>query len=338
MVNPDHRQVAIGAWLHAVSGGEVKNLRPASSDASFRRYFRFDLKDRSWIAMDAPPPQENVAPFIKISELLHLHGLQVPVVQAADVARGFLWLDDLGSADYLSNLSDATVDDLYRDALSALIKIQTIPRSDQIDLPTYDQPLLTRELNVFREWFLKGLLALEETDREERLLSEVWRLLVESALSQPMVMVHRDFHSRNLMKTDHANPGILDFQDAVRGPITYDLVSLLRDCYVDWSDVQVESFMGNYWETLVTKGMLSESLETFRKWFDLMGLQRHLKAIGIFSRLKMRDQKPGYLKDIPRTMGYVLYISERYPEFQAWREYLEDTVLPRYQKVMGSRP
>ena len=337
MVNPDHRQIEIENWLKAVSGGQIDNLRPASSDASFRRYFRFEMEGQSWIAMDAPPPQENVAPFIKISELLHRHGLQVPVVNAADVARGFLWLDDLGVDDYLSNLNDATVDALYRDALSALVKIQKIQITDLMDFPQYDEPLLIRELNVFREWFLRGLLSLEESDREKRILGEVWGLLVASALKQPKVMVHRDFHSRNLMKTDHGNPGILDFQDAVLGPVTYDLVSLLRDCYIEWSDTQVENFVGQYWETLIANGMLFESLETFRKWFDLMGIQRHLKAIGIFSRLKIRDQKPGYLKDIPRTMGYVLRVSERYPELQNWREYLEDTVLPPYQNFRGSR-
>ncbi len=323
------RLAALTEWLSNDIGLKDFRLEPASGDASFRRYFRgTDSKGESWIAMDAPPEQEDCRPFVDIARQLASLGLHVPAVLAEDLARGFLLLEDLGSSHYLDVLDDASVDRLYGDALGALAVIQACgPREG---IPAYDRQMLMREMELFREWLLCNHLGIRPSAAENQMLDETFGLLVESALEQPRVCVLRDYHSRNLMVTTSPNPGILDFQDAVLGPVAYDLVSLLKDCYISWPRQRVERWVAGYFELAVQSGILPEQHEQqFLRWFDLMGVQRHLKAAGIFARLKVRDGKPGYLGDSPQTLGYVVEAGRFYPQLSGLTQLIEKQVLPR---------
>ncbi|MFO1429501.1 MAG: phosphotransferase [Candidatus Competibacteraceae bacterium] len=305
------------------------DITPASSDASFRQYFRVRHEDTSHIVMDAPPDKEDCRPFIAVSNALCALGLQAPRVLEMDLEKGFLLLSDLGSRQYLPELHEANVESLYGDALDALARLQLggDPATDL--LPPYDAELLEREMELFREWFLGRHLELELTEAEHQVLDRTFACLRDSALEQPRVWVHRDYHSRNLMVTERDNPGILDFQDAVVGAVTYDLVSLLRDCYIAWPRERVESWALTYRGRLHAQGMSGvEDDRQFLRWFDLMGVQRHLKAIGIFARLNIRDGKPGYLRDIPRTLGYVLDVAGRYDELSDLGRLLRERDLP----------
>ena len=317
----------LNRWLTKTLGLPAYEIAPASSDASFRRYFRIGFDGESRIVMDAPPDKEDSRPFVRIGKQLHAAGLNVPEILAEDLEQGFLLLSDLGTEQYLSALNAETVDRLYGDAMGALAVLQTCgPDSDR--LPPYDEALLRREMELFREWYLGRHLGLNLGAKEQTVLEETFTLLAGSALEQPQVGVHRDYHSRNLMVCTH-NPGILDFQDAVHGPLTYDLVSLLRDCYIDWPREQVEQWAQDYHHIAADHGLLrGPQEEQFLRWFDLMGVQRHLKATGIFARLNYRDNKPGYMNDIPRTLGYVAEVSGRYPELRPFLQLLEEHVLP----------
>ncbi|WP_127478250.1 aminoglycoside phosphotransferase family protein [Sulfurivermis fontis] len=312
-------------WLSRGLGLPAYDIAPASSDASFRRYFRIRFDGESRIVMDAPPDKEDSRPFVRIARALHAIGLHVPEILAEDLAQGFLLLSDLGSEQYLSSLNEASVGRLYGDAMGALLTLQACG-PQQEDLPPYDEALLLREMELFREWYLGRHLGLALSAAEQRLLDDTFRRLAQSALEQPKVAVHRDYHSRNLMVAPH-NPGILDFQDAVHGPVTYDLVSLLRDCYIAWPRAQVEAWALGYQELAIDSGILrGRDEERFLRWFDWMGVQRHLKATGIFARLNHRDGKPGYLKDIPRTLGYVREVAGRYSELAPLRTLLDERV------------
>ncbi|HEY0721606.1 MAG TPA: phosphotransferase [Gammaproteobacteria bacterium] len=313
-------------WLRRDLSLPAYEIAPASADASFRRYFRVSFAGESRIVMDAPPDKEDIRPFVAIARRLYAIGLHVPEILAEDEAQGFLLLSDLGSRQYLQELNATTVERLYGDAMGALVTLQVCgPREGE--LPPYDHPLLLREMELFREWYLGRHLNLTLGEDEQRMLSESFELLAMNALEQPRVAVHRDYHSRNLMLSEH-NPGILDFQDAVIGPVTYDLVSLLRDCYIAWPREQVESWVLGYHDLALDSGILPRrNEEQFMRWFDLMGVQRHLKATGIFARLNHRDGKPGYLNDIPRTLGYVRVVAHSYPELRRFAEFL-DTRLP----------
>ena len=287
------REQALIHWLTAQVGLRDIRIQPASDDASFRRYFRITLTNgETRIAMDAPPQREACGPFLRLAEALGAVGLHVPVIYAADPVQGFILLEDLGTIHYLDQLSDATADRLYGDALAALAVIQSVgPRQD---LAPYDAELLQREMVLFPEWLLDRHLGLALDDAEQFMLARCFDLLVESALEQPRVCVHRDFHSRNLLVSGSPTPGILDFQDAVLGPVTYDLVSLLKDCYIAWPTFRVQGWAMGYFELAVQSGVLGPQHEgRFLRWFDLMGVQRHLKASGIFARLKHRAGKPG---------------------------------------------
>ena len=310
----DERLEALQQWL----GGEVAvtplRIEPASGDASFRRYFRVTLDDgATLIAMDAPPEKEDCAPFVQIANRLHALGLHVPAIHAQSLAQGFLLLEDLGSVHYLDRLDDASVDRLYGDALGALLVVQgCVPVEG---LPDYDRAMLLREMALFPDWLLGRELGIDLMPDERTALDAVFEHLVDNALEQPRVCVLRDYHSRNLMVTASPNPGILDFQDAVAGPVTYDLVSLLKDCYIAWPRARVVDWVYGYHELATQSGVLREVDEArFLRWFDLMGVQRHLKAAGIFARLNRRDGKPGYLKDIPRTVDYIIGLEGGYPE------------------------
>lgn len=315
-------------WLRVTLGRADFELAPASSDASFRRYFRVQHGAKTCIAMDAPPTHEDCRPFVAIAGNFLALGLHVPEVLAQDLERGFLLLSDLGSCCYLEALNAGSVDQLYGDALDALWRLQS--QCDGRALPAYDEALLLREMGLFRDWFLERHLALHLDAEQVAMLDHTCKLLAAVALEQPQVCVHRDYHSRNLMVTGANNPGILDFQDAVRGPLTYDLVSLLRDCYIAWPRPQVEAWALAYHARLMRTQLLRDVDATpFLRWFDWMGLQRQMKAVGIFARLDIRDGKPGYLKDIPRTLGYMVGVSGRYAELAPLHTLLCEQVLPR---------
>ncbi|RUQ33218.1 MAG: aminoglycoside phosphotransferase [Candidatus Competibacteraceae bacterium] len=310
-------------------------MAPASSDASFRRYFRVWYDDQTRIVMDAPPDKEDCRPFVAIAQALRGLGLNAPTVLDGDFDQGLLLLTDLGSRQYLAELNDHSVPGLYGDALEALARLQTSGDPDSALLPAYDAALLHREMDLFRDWFLGRLLALELSAAEQHTLDQTFAALSANALEQPQVWVHRDYHSRNLMVTDPDNPGVLDFQDAVVGAVTYDLVSLLRDCYIAWPRPQVETWALDHRARLRALGMIGlDDADQFLRWFDLMGVQRHLKAVGIFARLNLRDGKPGYLGDIPRTLGYVLAVAERYPELAGLRDLLRTRELDCWEPAL----
>ncbi|MBI3900434.1 MAG: phosphotransferase [Gammaproteobacteria bacterium] len=307
---------ALSEWAAQILSDSHCTVRPASADASFRRYFRVQTASgATFIVMDAPPDKEDSHPYVRIARRFRALGLNVPEIIAEDLARGFLLISDLGDKLYLQVLNESTVERLYRDAIDALIVLQSGTRTDPVFLPPYDAELLRREMELFRQWYLGCHLSRSLSARHNAVLDDIFTCLIESALEQPKVWVHRDYHSRNLMVTSTSSPGVLDFQDAVHGPITYDLVSLLRDCYVAWPRARVEGWVQAYQAKAQQAGLLSsESQARLLRWFDWMGVQRHLKATGIFARLNHRDGKPGYLNDIPRTLGYVLDVTSRYHE------------------------
>lgn len=312
--SPDTRLAQLKQWLATVPSPSMlpDSIRPASSDASFRRYFRIDAADGStYIAMDAPPPQEDVRPFIHVAELFGKSGVSVPIVVAQDVERGFLLLSDLGPTTYLNQLNHDTAHKLYLDAIDALVLIQV--QSEPEVLPEYDRALLLRELMLFPEWYIGKHLGVTLSDAQTATLNKVFDALLANNLAQPQVYVHRDYHSRNLMVMDKGNPGILDFQDAVYGPITYDLVSLLRDAYVQWDEEMVLDWAIRYWERAKRAGLpVNPDIDNFYRDFEFMGVQRHLKILGIFARLYHRDGKDAYLKDLPLVMAYTRNAAKRY--------------------------
>jgi aminoglycoside/choline kinase family phosphotransferase len=318
-------------WLSSELDFSEYTLEPASSDASFRRYFRVVHAGESLVVMDAPPSREDTRPFVQVSGMLAGLGLNVPQVIDEDPQQGFLLLSDLGSRPYLDALNDETVERLYGDALGALATIQACTPGDA-PLPAYERTLLLNEMELCREWLIGKHLGMTLTEQQSAMLDAAFDLLADSALQQPQVCVHRDYHSRNLMLTESNNPGILDFQDAMIGPVTYDLVSLLRDCYIDWPRERVEDWALGYQTLALQSGVLQEvhdDPQQFLRWFDLMGIQRHLKAAGIFARLNHRDGKPGYLGDIPRTLGYVVEVATRHEDLAAFGAFIESAVLAR---------
>lgn len=318
----DERLSLLQKWLEMDLGLSGYQIAPASADASFRRYFRVSWDGQSRVVMDAPPGKEDTGPFTGIAGQFKKLGLNVPVVLEQDAENGFLLLTDLGSQDYLSALNEQTAAPLYSAALAALIKLQSCIIPADYPFPPYDRTLLLNEMGLFRDWYLGRHLGMTNSADGQAMLAELFDVLADSALAQPQAVVHRDYHSRNLMVCE-PNPGILDFQDAVIGPITYDLVSLLRDCYIAWPRQQVERWVGQYYEKLLAEEMIRQvSAEQFLAWFDLMGMQRHLKATGIFARLNYRDGKEGYLKDIPRTMGYVKGVAGRYPQLEKFATFI----------------
>jgi aminoglycoside/choline kinase family phosphotransferase len=320
-------------WLrNACELGEFR-IEPASGDASFRRYFRATLPNGSClIAMDAPPSREDCRPFVAVAEALEKVGLHVPHIHAQDLAHGFLLVEDLGDTQFLDVLTEASADRLYGDALGALVAMQAC--GSVAGLPPYDRGLLVDELELFRQWLCAKHLGLTLGNDDHRMLDDVFDVLVENALGQPAVFVHRDYHSRNLMVTRSPNPGILDFQDAVVGPVTYDLVSLLKDAYVRWPLARVEEWAWGYFQLAVQSGVLQPAHEhSFQRWFDLMGVQRHVKVAGIFARLFRRDGKSGYLRDIPLVLDYILEVAPRYAELGGLARLLEQRVTPKLTRA-----
>jgi aminoglycoside/choline kinase family phosphotransferase len=328
----DDRLRELTDWLAGFDGlGRVQPV-PASTDASFRRYFRIG-NGHSYVAMDAPPPQEDCRPFAEIAGYLEAMGLNAPRIVQADFERGFLLLTDLGADQYLSVIGAQPdrADSLYRDAMDALLVMHEQGGPYQGRLPAYDEDLLRFELALFHDWLCQRHLGIAFSNSDEAAWRDCCDLLVSNALEQPAVFVHRDYHSRNLMVTPSNNPGILDFQDAVEGPLTYDLVSLLKDCYVKFpDDVIRDRALYCYARMPVeTRNLLDE--RRFLHGFELMGVQRHLKAAGIFARLLHRDGKTGYLKDVPRTLSYVVDLAPRHPAIEPLVRLVADRVLPALQ-------
>jgi aminoglycoside/choline kinase family phosphotransferase len=323
------RRILLENWLTADCGLQDFSLEPASEDASFRSYLRLKAADgSSLVVMDAPPEKEDCAPFVDIARRLREVGVHAPRVHRQDLQQGFLLLEDLGSRDYLHALNEESVERLYGDALAALMSMQAC--IDPEGLPEYDRGLLLQEMSLFRDWLLHRHLELSLDPEEEKMLEEAFGILADSALEQPRVFVHRDYHSRNLMAGLEHAPGVLDFQDAVHGPVTYDAVSLLRDCYVSWPSLQVDEWAWGFFQLAVQSGVMrDEHEESFLQWFDLMGAQRHLKAAGIFARLDHRDGKSGYLGDVPRTLGYVVEVARRREQLAPLADFISRRVLPR---------
>lgn len=322
----DHRYNQLVAWLETIFKRNDIEVKPASADASFRRYFRAQFAGQRYIVMDAPPEKENTQPYIDIAAMLRRMGLNVPAVIAQNLEQGYFILTDLGPTPYLEVLNQHSVEALYTDAIAALVRMQAAGRDYQQRLPPYDRALLWKEMQLFRDWYLGQHRRLPLSASQHTLLDNSWNYLCDQALAQPRVFVHRDYHSRNLMYSqgDYGrNPGILDFQDAVEGPLGYDLVSLLRDCYIAWPRARVETWLQQYHAQASAAGVVAGiSLDQLRHWFDLIGIQRHLKASGIFARLHYRDGKPGYLKDIPRTLGYIMTVAPDYPPLRPLVELL----------------
>lgn len=336
----DLRRQQLEHWLASLFGARDFTVTTASADASFRRYFRVSRQGQTWIAMDAPPGKEDMGPYIRVSAMLVDVGVNAPKVLHRDDTNGFLLNTDLGSRTYLTDLdAGADAERLYHDAIDALVAIQARAATHHAaQLPPYDDALLRREMGLFPEWFCIKHLGLQLSETEVIGLANTFDTLVAEALQQPRVFVHRDYHSRNLMVTDGvshdegghgANPGILDFQDAVLGPVTYDLVSLLRDSYVAWPIERIHAWIKYFRDVGQRSGVdVGANPAQFQRWFDLMGVQRQLKVLGIFARLYHRDGKSGYLKDLPRTLSYVRQVTKNYSDLDFLTSFIEQRIVP----------
>ena len=324
-----YRVAARLAWTRQVLDDASLTLQPASADASFRSYWRTAHGGQSWIVMDSPPQREDPRPWLAIGARLAAAGLHVPAVQAHDLQQGFLLIEDLGSRLYLAELNGANADRLYGDAMDALLAMQTRVPSD--DLPPFDHAVLVSGLEVMPEWFLQRHLGHAPACGEWDVLEAAFGVIVRNALAQPRRFVHRDFHSRNLLVVDENNPGIIDFQGALHGPLTYDLASLLRDAYIAWPRERVEGWVESYRRRLLGAGVIDASVDAahFLRWFDLTGLHRHVRVLGQFYRLWYRDGKPGYLRDVPQVYRYVIEVAGSYPELADFAALLERHVQGR---------
>jgi aminoglycoside/choline kinase family phosphotransferase len=308
------RTAKIRAWLAGLHPGKAFELAPASADASFRRYFRATFDDgTTQVVMDAPPSHEDCRPWLHVQALFHGAGVHVPDVLETDLEQGFLLLSDLGSTTYLAAFDADNTVPLYRDAVDALVRIQAVSRAGE--LPPYDRALLQRELDLFPDWYIAKHLKVELSDDQRKALTDTFEKILAVNLAEPQVYVHRDYHSRNLMVVGERNPGIIDFQDAVFGPISYDLVSLFKDAYVEWPEDLLLDWVARYWEKARKAGLpVRSDFGDFYRDYEWMGVQRHIKVLGIFARLYHRDGKDGYLKDMPLVAKYLRAACERYRE------------------------
>lgn len=325
----DDRFDALEAWLREVLPGAPARLEKASADASFRRYFRVFADDRTLIAMDAPPDREDSHAFVRVAALLREAGLHAPEVLHHDLARGFLLVTDLGARTYMAALKEGNVDALFGDATTALVKWQAASRAGV--LPDYDEALLDRELQLFPDWYIARHLGVTLTAPQRAALDTVFRRILDNNLAQARVFVHRDYMPRNLMVSE-PNPGILDFQDAVHGPVSYDVASLFRDAFVSWEEERVLDGTIRYWEKARRAGLpVPQDFADFWRDVEWMGLQRHLKVAGIFARLAHRDGKAGYVEDAPRFIGYIRHAAHRYAELAPLARLLDqiEGVTPR---------
>jgi len=321
----DPRYFLMLAWLESLFKNKPFQIEIASNDASFRRYFRVTGLDKTYIVMDAPPDKEPLNAFISVAEHLENYQVNVPHIYAQNLEHGFLLLADLGNTPYLSLLAPDNADTLYQAAIDGIITMQ-LASTEIKPLPAYDADLLEKELRLFDEWFLQRHLGLDAPDG----LAQLYALLIDNAQQQPQVFVHRDYHSRNIIYQADAPPGIIDFQDAVIGPVSYDLVSLLKDAYIQWPQSKIAQWTAYYCEQALHHKLLStDQIAQFNQWFDLMGLQRHLKILGIFCRLNYRDNKPNYMQDLKLTLSYVLDVVARYPQLALLHDYISQNAAIR---------
>ena len=330
------REQALTTWVQQQLNDTELTIHPLAGDASFRRYARIRSKAKTYMLMDAPPEKEDSQPFVAIDLWLDTHGVRVPHIIAKDLSQGFILLEDFGDTLLSQVLNDDTVDQYYRQAMNQLLQLQQLPINDPAQpLPAYDFDKLMQEMSLFDHWFVEQYLNLQLTPDEQQLLHETYRLLANTALAQPQVVVHRDYHSRNLMVLQQEQDvkqelGVIDFQDAVVGAYTYDLISILRDAYVQWPARRVNEWMQYFWQHLPASQTTSKTLNDFAREFDFMAAQRHLKVLGIFIRLNLRDGKTGYMKDLPLVFHYLLQEIKAYPELQAFEAFVQQRVLPAF--------
>lgn len=331
------REQALTNWVQQQLNDTELTIHPLAGDASFRRYARIHSKATTYMLMDAPPDKEDSQPFVAIDQWLDRHGVRVPHIIAKDLTQGFILLEDFGDTLLSQVLNDDTVDQYYRQAMDQLLQLQQLPNNDPAQpLPAYDVDKLTQEMSLFDHWFVEKYLNIELTPNEQQLIKHTYALLANTAVIQPQVVVHRDYHSRNLMVLEAgANTGIhelgvIDFQDAVVGAYTYDLISILRDAYVQWPAQRVQTWMQYFWQHLPADQTTDKTLTDFAREFDFMAAQRHLKVLGIFIRLNLRDGKTGYMKDLPLVFHYLLQEIKQYPELKAFDAFLQQRVLPAF--------
>lgn len=331
--DPQKRQQALTQWLRVGLNNSNLELELVSGDASFRRYFRVRRHSCDAMAVDAPPPHENCSIFLQVASAYRNAGVRVPGVILADDNLGYMVLEDFGDRLLLDELNEKSRDSLYDKAIAALPGIAQVTQTTAGNLPPFDAAHIARENALFTDWLLGTHLQLELSETEQKTLDSALKLITDNALEQPQVGVHRDYHARNLMLLADDSVGVIDFQDAVIGPVTYDLVSLLRDCYVEWDDVWVYGKLSEWAQLADEAGVLpATDFAQLKRWFDLMGIQRHVKASGIFCRLCHRDGKTGYLNDVPRTLGYIARIAATYPELASFGQWVQQKVLPAWQQ------
>ncbi|SMN11330.1 COG3178: Predicted phosphotransferase related to Ser/Thr protein kinases [uncultured Candidatus Thioglobus sp.] len=324
------RMETLHDWLAITMPNKNYHLQRIAGDASFRQYFRLTQNNQTFIVMDAPPEQEDCKPFINITKRLLQAQINVPKIMAQNLPKGFLLLSDLGNIHYFDQLKQADITPehataLYGNAINVLLKLHE--RLNTKGLPLYNKKLLIQEMDLFKHWLLQEYIGIALTKQIQNILDTIFNLLAHEALSQPQIFVHRDYHSRNLIWNKSGDPGVLDFQDAVAGPITYDLVSLLKDCYIKWPKQQIQQWANDYFMQ-IAKYHTNIEQEKFMRWFNLMGVQRHLKASGIFARLHLRDHKSHYLQEIPRTLSYIIDLGNDYPELEELIQYIQNQVIP----------
>jgi aminoglycoside/choline kinase family phosphotransferase len=317
------KSLELNSWIQTLFGGEPFRLERLAGDASFRSYSRLFLRDKSFIVMSAGKDKDSCHAFAALARAFRAADVMAPHILEQDLEQGYMLLSDFGDEVYLKHLNDGSADDLYERAFAALLNLQTCTEIPDYSLPLYDRDRYLAEMNLCRDWYLTQHLGFELSTMEHQLLDYIFDLLIVDASSQPQVCVHRDYHSRNLMMVQPKNIGILDFQDAVLGPVTYDLVSLLRDCYIRWPEERVRAWAKSFFQQKnAGQSVQISDWDQFYHWFDWMGLQRHLKCMGIFARLNARDHKPQYLADIPRILQYVEQVSGRYPELKEFTLFL----------------
>ena len=329
-LKPHTREQQLRLWVANRLGCAPESiaLKTIASDAGFRQYFRFATPSL-WLAVDAPPQTEDSRQFVALAHYLSEHHVNTPNILAADETVGFLLVEDFGDELLHRQLCATTADELYRAAFVSLINLAACPDEPSL-IPRYNSELLLRELSIFSEWFVSELLRYPLNSAEHAMLDATFRLLAHAALEQPQCLVHRDFHSRNLLIRPNATLGVIDFQGALWGGCTYDLVSLLRDCYIRWPASQVTAWALEYRQAAINAGLLDAGIAaaTYLRWFDWMGLQRHIKVLGIFARLELRDNKPHYLKDLPLVIRYTLEVAQSYPELKPFADWFCDKLLP----------
>lgn len=317
-INSDFKQ-----WIGEQLKSEDFNVQALRNDASFRSYYRVTQPDFSYVVMDAPPDREKTDIFVDIATRWHAEALPVPKVYAWQKEKGYVMLSDFGDTLLLDVLNEDNVEKYYEQAINLLVQLQ---KQAPHLLPLFDESYIRFELGLFPEWFCTKLLSLTLSDAQRSMIESLNQQLIANCLTQPQVIIHRDFHSRNLMILNQSEHfGLIDFQDAMIGPLAYDLVSILKDCYISWPREKIEKWVKSYFDKIKSRYELDD-FQTFLTWFDWTGLQRHLKVLGIFSRLKIRDHKPQYINDIPRIMDYVLDVTARYPEFSDFDEWLRKSI------------